>query len=68
MDKSLKRYTSLEAMKADEYVAWQRRPASERIHAVSELTLALYGLKGERPKRFPGFKELSSALSATHNR
>jgi len=44
MDKSIKRYQSLSAMKADEYAAWQRVPPSERIRAVSELTMALYGL------------------------
>ena len=44
MDKSIRRYDSLGAMKADEYEAWQRLPPSERIRAVSELTSALYGL------------------------
>lgn len=44
MDKTLRRYESFQAMKADEYEAWQRVSPSERIRAVSELTMALYAL------------------------
>jgi hypothetical protein len=43
MDKIIKRYESVNAMKADEYAAWQLVPPCERI-----LTLALYGLAGKR--------------------
>ena len=46
MDKSIKRYTSLDAMKADEYRYWQGVSAQERIRAVSEITLEAYALKG----------------------
>ncbi len=54
MDKRITRYTSLEAMKADEYRLWQRLPGSERMRAVMELNMRavmelnmdLYGLKG----------------------
>ena len=46
MDKTLRRYSSLEAMKRAEYPAWQRLPARDRLRAVMELTLALYALKG----------------------
>jgi hypothetical protein len=49
MDKTVKRYSSLDAMKADGIRAWQRVPASERIRAVSELTTVLYALKGQPP-------------------
>jgi hypothetical protein len=45
----IRRYESLEAMKADEYAYWQQRPGHERIAAVSEITSAAYGLKALRP-------------------
>jgi hypothetical protein len=47
MDKRITRYNSHVAMRADQYRAWQRLPASERIRAVMDLTLDLYALKGE---------------------
>ena len=49
VDKTIKRYSSLSAMKADEYQIWQRLPPSERIRAVMDLTLGLYTLKGQAP-------------------
>ena len=39
----------LDELKAEEYRYWQSRPAHERIDAVSDLTQALYALKGEAP-------------------
>jgi hypothetical protein len=39
MDKRITRYTSLQAMKADEYRLWQRLPGSERLRAVMDSTL-----------------------------
>jgi hypothetical protein len=45
----IRRYESLEAMKADAYAYWQQRPGHERIAAVSELTREVYGLKALRP-------------------
>ena len=47
MDKRITRYTSHAAMKADQSLAWQRLPPSERIRAVMDLTLDLYALKGQ---------------------
>lgn len=46
MDLPVKKYTSLEEMKNDEYRYWQSRPAHERMAAVSELTTMAYRLKG----------------------
>ncbi|NNM61301.1 MAG: hypothetical protein HKM03_03960 [Steroidobacteraceae bacterium] len=46
MDKTITRFNSLNAMKADEYRAWQRLPGRERIRAVMDLNLDLYALKG----------------------
>jgi hypothetical protein len=46
MDKRITRYNSLQALKADEYRLWQRLPGSERIRAVMDLNMDLYGLKG----------------------
>jgi hypothetical protein len=45
VDKRIIRYTSHAAMKADQYLAWQRLPPSERIRAVMDFTLELYALK-----------------------
>jgi hypothetical protein len=41
----IRRYASLEAMKADEYRYWQQRPAHERMQATAEISAELYGLK-----------------------
>jgi hypothetical protein len=49
MDKSIRKYTSLDEMKADEYRYWQSRPVHERMDAVSELSLAMYAMKGAAP-------------------
>lgn len=38
MDKRIRKYTSFDAMKADEYRYWQSRPIHERVAAVGELT------------------------------
>jgi hypothetical protein len=49
MDKTIRKYTSLDEMKADEYRYWQSRPVHERMDAISELTQALYAMKGAVP-------------------
>ena len=49
MDKTIRTFTSLEAMKAEEYRNWQERPAHERMSAVSEITLATYAMKEPAP-------------------
>ena len=45
MEKSIRKYDSFDAMKADEYREWQGRPTHERMRAVAEITLAAYRLK-----------------------
>jgi hypothetical protein len=45
MDKTITRFSSLKAMKSDEYRAWQRLPGRERIRAVMDLNLDLYAMK-----------------------
>jgi hypothetical protein len=52
MDKTIRRYSTFEEMKADEYRYWQSRPVHERVAAVSELTRDCYTLKGFRPDAF----------------
>lgn len=50
MDKIIRKYSGvaqLDEIKADEYRYWRSRPLHERIDAVSELTQAMYALKGE---------------------
>jgi hypothetical protein len=46
VDKVLRKYASLDEMKADEYRYWQSRPAHERLDAVKEMVSAAYALKG----------------------
>jgi hypothetical protein len=47
MDKTLRKYTSFEEAKADEYRYWHSRPAHERMDAISEISQDLYAMKGE---------------------
>jgi hypothetical protein len=49
MDKTIRKYSSFEEMKADEYRYWQSRPVYERVSAVSELTQEHYAMKGAVP-------------------
>ena len=49
MEPILRKYTSFDEMKADEYRYWQSRPAYERIDAVEELNLMAYAIKGTEP-------------------
>jgi hypothetical protein len=66
MDKTIRKYTSFDEAKADEYRYWQSRPLHERMDEVARLSLAMYATKGagsdvpkldktlvriERPKR-----------------
>lgn len=52
MDKTIRRYSSLEAMKADEYREWQKLLPRERLDAAAELSIAAYCMK-EPPKNVP---------------
>jgi hypothetical protein len=49
MDRTIRRYTDFDEMKADEYRYWQSRPVHERLAAVSQLTQEQYAMKGEAP-------------------
>jgi hypothetical protein len=49
MDKTIRKYTNFDEIKADEYRYWQSRPVHERMDAVSELTQAIYAMKGAAP-------------------
>jgi hypothetical protein len=42
---ALRRFTSLEEMKAEEYRYWQSRPGHERMQAVYELTQEMYAIR-----------------------
>lgn len=46
MDKTIRRFSSFDEMKADEYRYWQSVSGRERMQAVSEITLEAYALKG----------------------
>jgi len=45
MDKTIRRFTSLDEMKRDEYREWQRLPAVDRFVATAELSIGAYQLK-----------------------
>ena len=45
MEKGIRKYESLDGMKADEHRDWQALPAHQRMSAVAEITLAAYRLK-----------------------
>ncbi len=49
MDKTIRRYTDFEEIKADEYRYWRGRPIHERVAAVSERTEEQYALKCAAP-------------------
>jgi len=46
----LRKYTSFDEMKADEYLYWQSRPVHERMDAVEELNRAAAAIKGIEPE------------------
>ncbi len=52
MDKTIRKYSSFDEMKAEEYRYWQSRPVHERVAAVSELTEEGYRMKGMAPDAF----------------
>ena len=54
MDKTIRKYSSFDEMKADEYRYWQSRPVWERMDAVEEMIQTAYTLKGwEMPPDVP---------------
>ncbi|MGB6452190.1 MAG: hypothetical protein WBE92_15675 [Steroidobacteraceae bacterium] len=51
MDKTIRRYDTIEAMHAASVRAWQRIPGRDELRAVTEITQELYALKGQAPYR-----------------
>ena len=49
MDKTVRVFSSVAAMKTEEYRYWRSRPAHERMAAVSELTRSVYAMKEALP-------------------
>ena len=45
MDKTIRKYTDFNEMKADEYRYWQSRPVHERLDAAAELSISGYQWK-----------------------
>ncbi|HKD04474.1 MAG TPA: hypothetical protein VKB79_01115 [Bryobacteraceae bacterium] len=45
MDKTIRKYTNFDEMKADEYRYWQSRPIQERLDTAAELSIMGYQLK-----------------------
>ncbi|MGH9664908.1 MAG: hypothetical protein ACRD9L_10835, partial [Bryobacteraceae bacterium] len=45
----IRKYTSFDEMKADEYREWQELPGYERLNAAAELSLVLYQAKEPTP-------------------
>ncbi len=52
MDKTIRKYASLDEMKAGEYRYWRSRPVHGRVAAVSELTEEGYRMEGMGPDAF----------------
>ncbi|MDE3201670.1 MAG: hypothetical protein KGN79_12200 [Acidobacteriota bacterium] len=50
MQPMLRRYSSLDEMKLDEYRYWQSRPAYERFEAVEEILRTASAIKGLEPE------------------
>ena len=47
MDKTVRRFASHDAMKAEEYRYWRSVSPRERMQAVADITLETYSLKGQ---------------------
>jgi hypothetical protein len=45
MDKTIRKFASFDAMKAEEYRAWQVLPPAARLDAAADLSVGLYSLK-----------------------
>ena len=56
MNKTILKYASLEAMKADELREWQRLPGYARLDAAFELSVAAYRTKGSEGNARPEFQ------------
>jgi hypothetical protein len=56
MDKTIRRYGSLEEMKAAEYGEWQALSAQARLDAAAELSMMLYQWKEAAPDVQPGLQ------------
>jgi hypothetical protein len=52
LDKTIRKYTTFDEMKADEYRYWQSRPVHERVAAIWELTAEGYTMRGCKPDDF----------------
>jgi len=61
MDKTVRSYATLAAMKDDQYRYWQSRPPHECLEAVAELTLSLYAMK-EGKAHVPRFQRVVEIL------
>ncbi len=48
---TVRRFTDLDDMKAEQYRQWQRQSTAQRMAAVSELTTELYAMKGRHVSR-----------------
>ena len=46
MDKTIRKFTSLDAMKADELSGWQKLPGFVRLDAAADLSIAAFRMKG----------------------
>ena len=53
MDKTIRKFSSFEEMKAEEYRVWQALPPAARLDAAAELSIGLYEMK-EQSKEVPG--------------
>jgi hypothetical protein len=74
MDKTIRKFASFNAMKAEEYRAWQALTPADRLNAAAELSIGLYSMEsrpsGAAEKRPSGtakepFKNVPARLQRT---
>ena len=58
MDKAIRKYTSFDEMKADEYREWQERSGYERLNAAAALSIAAYQVKEPTRDARPGLQRI----------
>lgn len=49
MDRTIRRFSSFDEVKDDEYRYWQSVPPAERIEATFQLSVDMYRMKGIEP-------------------
>lgn len=65
MDKTIRKYSSFEAMKDEEYREWQAMPACARLDAAAELSWTQYQWKQRGRDVQPGLQRTLVSIQRT---